>query len=63
MSIQTRCRRCGREFEADRAAILSGCWRLCPDCRDLPPPSRAPEPPSDRSTCPKSAAYGAARRR
>lgn len=40
MSILTRCRRCGREYEADRAAILAGpaVWRLCPPCRDPNPP-------------------------
>jgi len=38
MSIETRCRRCGREYEADCAAILAGLWRLCPACRDPRPP-------------------------
>ena len=36
-TIQTWCRRCGREFVADRRAIVSGAWRLCPDCRAEPP--------------------------
>ncbi len=38
MSIVIRCRRCGREFVADRHAILAGRWRLCPACRGLLPP-------------------------
>ena len=37
MTIATWCRRCGREFTADRRAIVSGAWRLCPACRDEPP--------------------------
>ncbi len=42
MSIVIRCRRCGREFVADRQAILMGQWRLCPACRGpLPPTSGA----------------------
>ncbi len=41
MPIEVRCRRCGRPFVADRAAILAGRWRLCPACRD-PSPSGAP---------------------
>jgi ribosomal protein L37E len=32
------CRRCGREFEADRQTILAGTWRTCPGCRATPPP-------------------------
>lgn len=40
MSIETRCRRCGRIYTADRTAILAGpaVWRLCPDCRHPNPP-------------------------
>ena len=41
MGMRTRCRRCGREYDLDRAAIVAGRWRLCPACRDLPPPGRA----------------------
>lgn len=33
MSIVTRCRGCGVEFEADRIAIVAGSWRLCAACR------------------------------
>lgn len=33
MTIITACRRCGIEFEPDRAAIVAGTWRLCPACR------------------------------
>ena len=32
--ITTTCRRCGTEFEPDRRAIVTGAWRVCPDCRD-----------------------------
>ncbi len=39
MSIVIRCRRCGREFVADRQAILAGDWRLCPMCRGPLPPT------------------------
>ncbi|MDP9356365.1 MAG: hypothetical protein M3R02_13980 [Chloroflexota bacterium] len=43
MSIVIRCRRCGREFVADRRAILAGRWSLCPACRGpLPPTSGVP---------------------
>ena len=40
MTITTRCRNCGREYDADRAAIRLGprWWRLCPVCRDPSPP-------------------------
>ncbi len=39
MSIVTRCRRCGREFVAERQAILAGRWRFCPACRGPLPPT------------------------
>ncbi len=39
MSIVIRCRRCGREFVADRQAILAERWRLCPACRGPLPPT------------------------
>lgn len=39
MILQTRCRWCGRMFDLDRAAILGGKWRLCPDCRGPLPPT------------------------
>lgn len=41
MSIVACCRRCGREYTADRTAILAGplTWRLCPACRAPTPPS------------------------
>ncbi len=43
MSIVIRCRRCGREFVADRDAILAERWRLCPMCRGpLPPTGEVP---------------------
>jgi len=46
--IEVRCRRCGRPFVADRAAILARRWSLCPACRDPLPPGGgaggAPEP-------------------
>jgi len=45
MTIATWCRRCGSEFTADRAAILAGRWRLCPDCRAKPAPVGRDEPP------------------
>jgi len=51
-TIQTWCRRCGREFVADRASVVAGVWRLCPDCRGEPPrvptedPTTASRPPS-----------------
>jgi Zn finger protein HypA/HybF involved in hydrogenase expression len=32
--IETTCRDCRREYEPDRAAILAGNWRTCPQCRD-----------------------------
>jgi hypothetical protein len=35
MIIITHCRRCGREFEADRIEILRKVWKLCPACREL----------------------------
>jgi len=38
MSIETRCRRWGRPFVADRAAIVAGRWRLCPAWRAPSPP-------------------------
>lgn len=40
MTIELHCRRCGRIFTTDRAAILAGphLWRLCPECRDPSPP-------------------------
>lgn len=41
MSVMVRCRRCGKEFEADRTAILTGTWRLCPDCAQPQPPLNA----------------------
>ena len=37
INLSTWCRRCGAEFTADRRAIVSGAWRLCPTCRDEPP--------------------------
>jgi len=53
MSITTRCRRCGREYDADRAAILVGprWWRLCPTCRGpLPPTGGVPVADGGRPT-------------
>ncbi len=45
MILQKRCTQCGRLFELDRAAILGGRWRLCPDCRGpLPPTGGVPVP-------------------
>ncbi len=45
MMLQTRCKWCGRLFDLDRAAIVRGRWRLCPDCRGpLPPTGGAPVP-------------------
>ena len=41
-TIQTWCRRCGREFVADRRAIVAGSWRLCRDCREAPSPLGPP---------------------
>lgn len=49
MSLSTRCRRCGREYDLDRAAILAGTWRLCPSCR-TPPGGAAGQPPDLRPT-------------
>ena len=40
MGMRTRGRRCGREYDLDRAAIVAGRWRLCPSCRGLPPGGR-----------------------
>ncbi len=37
MMLQTRCTWCGRLFDLDRAAIVRGRWRLCPDCQEPPP--------------------------
>ena len=31
--IVTTCASCQREFEPDRASIVRGDWRTCPDCR------------------------------
>lgn len=42
MTVVTRCRQCHQDFDADRAAILAGAWRLCPTCRVLPPDSPMP---------------------
>ncbi len=39
MTMQTRCKRCGRLFDLDRTVILYGKWRLCPDCRGPLPPT------------------------
>ena len=56
MTITMRCRRCGREYDADRAAILAGParWRLCPACHDPSPPGGlaggAPDLPPRRTT-------------
>ena len=56
MIVTTRCRRCGRDFDADRAAILTGprFWKLCPLCRDPGPPGAlaggAPDLPPRRMT-------------
>ena len=61
MSITTRCRRCGRAVEADRAAILSGLWRLCPACRDPQPPSGAAGVRPDARLIPAAASDGAAK--
>jgi len=36
MTIATTCRQCARAFDADRAAIVAGTWRLCPACRETP---------------------------
>ncbi len=58
MSIVIRCRGCGREFVADRQAILSGQWRLCPTCRG-PVPPRGGVPATDGGLlfpCPLEAA-------
>ncbi len=45
MILQKRCTRCGRQFDLDRAAVLNGTWRLCPNCRGpLPPTGAVPVP-------------------
>jgi hypothetical protein len=46
MSIQTVCRVCGAEVEADRAAIVAGLWRWCQRCRDEHDASVRAEPPA-----------------
>ena len=56
MSITTRCRRCGRTFQLDRAAILAGRWRLCSACRDSSPPGGAAGPSPDPRPVPAGAA-------
>jgi len=45
VSIVTRCRRCGVEYEADRATILAATWRLCPRCRPPAPAGPDDDPP------------------
>jgi hypothetical protein len=35
--ILVTCRRCGTEFEPGHEAIVSGAWRLCPECRGVSP--------------------------
>jgi len=47
INIGTWGRRCGIEFTATRDAVIAGTWRLCPDCREAPPP---PGPPPPRPT-------------
>lgn len=43
MTVQTRCKRCGRLFELDRDAMTKGRRPLCPDCRrPQPPPGGLP---------------------
>ncbi len=39
MILEMQCRACGRLFDLDRAAIVVGRWRLCPDCRGPLPPT------------------------
>jgi hypothetical protein len=41
MGLRTRCRRCGRNYDLDRDAIVSDRGRLCPACRDVLPTGRA----------------------
>lgn len=56
MSLTTRCRRCGRAYPLDRAALLSGQRRFCPACRNPPgtPASGAPDVvPKPYQTCTK----------
>ena len=48
MSIVARCRRRGRAFAADRAAIDAGAWRSCPACR---PPAPTPGPEGSCEGC------------
>lgn len=46
MSLIVTCRTCGRDYEPDRAAIIAGLWRDCPECRpppDTPKPNREPD--------------------
>lgn len=38
--LVTTCRRCGAAFTPSRT-ILPSQWRLCPRCRDAPPPTGA----------------------
>lgn len=45
--IITTCRTCGLGFEPDRAAILAGVWRVCPDCRGVGDPT-----PKSPTVCP-----------
>ena len=59
--IEIHCRRCGRPFVADRAAILARLWSLCPACRvPLPPGGGAggasdPRPLPSRPVAPEAA--------
>jgi len=44
INLSTWCRRCGAEFTADRASVISGTWRYCERCRADPGDPTPPRP-------------------
>lgn len=46
MAIEIQCRNCGKVYETKPGDVISGKWRLCPNCRpqDGTPPATSTKP-------------------
>ena len=44
MPLEVICARCKKPFTTGPGDVISGRWRLCPDCRDEQPPATSTRP-------------------
>ena len=42
MPLEVTCKRCGKVYETKPGDVISGKWRLCPQCRELPSTGAVP---------------------